>query len=191
MTGYKADGVEVYQNGAHTAIKWYHKTVNPTQLFGRVDGVPFVADPYINNKGFVPMFIRKKCVNPNGTVSVKWMFEHPIKFVNAVKAAFVAHSIQLYSWKCHVDAITASKITEENKRVERVEKREMRQMQRNADTAGHKPSKHTKAFRGKKYASLDESYVELSRFTYGDEIDFGSKVRQMNASLASYMDGVH
>lgn len=190
MTGYKADGAEVYQNGAHTAITWYHKTVKPTQLFGRVNGVPFIADPFINNKGFVPMFIRKKCENN----SVKWVFEHPAEIVDAIKRAFVEHKIQLYSWKAHVDGLVASKIAEDSKaeqRKKRVEAREMRSMQSNKKFAGHKPSKHTKSFRGPRYVALSTEYVDISRQNYGEEIDFGNKVRPMTASVASYMDGVH
>ncbi|MFQ9889011.1 MAG: hypothetical protein ACLRWM_00125 [Streptococcus sp.] len=103
LIGYKADGAEVYQNGQNgAAITWYHRDVLPGQLFGRVNGVPFVADPFINNKGFVPMFVRKKCANKNGTTSVKWVFEHPTEFVNAIKkrlwltkSGFIAGSVML------------------------------------------------------------------------------------------------
>ena len=195
MIGYKADGAEVYQNGANgTNITWYHKAVKPTQLFGRVNGVPFVADPFINNKGFVPMFVRKKCVNPNGTMSVKWLFEHPTEIVDVIKKAFVEHKIQLYSWKAHVDGLVASKMAEDAKaeqRQRRVEACEMRSMQSNREFAGHKPNKHTKAFRGPRHVALSAEYVDISRQNYGEEIDFGNKVRPMTASVASYMDGVH
>lgn len=199
LIGYKADGAEVYQNGQNGAtITWYHRDVLPGQLFGRVNGVPFVADPFINNKGFVPMFVRKKCANKNGTTSVKWVFEHPTEFVNAIKKAFMAHKIRLYSWKCHVDGLAASKIAAESEteqrqkiRQERAKDRELRSIQANKEVAGHKPSKHTKAFRGKNNASLPSEYVGLSRQNYGERIDFGNIVRPMNASLASYMDGVH
>lgn len=199
MIGYKADGAEVYQNGQNgDTITWYHKDVLPGQLFGRVNGIPFIADPFINNKGFVPMFIRNKCTNKNGTTSVKWVFEHPAEFVNAIKKAFMAHKIRLYSWKCHVDGLAASKIAAESEteqrhkiRKKRAENRELRSMQANKEVAGHKPSKHTKAFRGKNNACLSAEYVDLSRQNYGESIDFGNTVLPMNASLASYMDGVH
>lgn len=150
MIGYKAVGAEVYQNGANgTAITWYHKTVKPTQLFGRVNGVPFIADPYINSKDFVPMFIRKKCVNKDGSESTKWVFEHPIEIVDAIKKAFVEHKIQLYSWKAHVDWLIASKMLEESeaeKRVKHIEKCEMHSAYTNREAAERKPSKHIRKF---------------------------------------------
>lgn len=199
MIGYKSDGAEVYQNGQNgDTITWYHKDVLPNQLFGRVNGVPFVADSFINNKSFVPMFVRKKCTNKNGTTSVKWVFEHPAEFVNAIKKAFMLHKIRLYSWKCHVDGLTAFKIAAESEteqrqkiRQERAKNRELRSMQANKEVAGHKPSKHTKAFRGRKDASLPSEYIDISRQNYGESIDFGGKIREMNAELASYMDGIH
>lgn len=194
MTGYKDKTGEVYQNGSHVAIKWYHRDVLPGQLFGRVNGMPFVADPFINGNGFVPMFVRRKCVNQNGTESVKWVFEHPEATVNAIKNAFMCKKIRLYSWKYHIDAITASKISAEREaecRQRRIEASEMRSMQSNKEAAGHKPQRRTKAFRGRKNASLSAEYVDLSRQNYGEAIDFGNTVRPMSASLASYMDGIH
>ena len=183
MNGYREPTGEVYQNTSQNSFTWYHKEVKPYQIFGRCDGIPFIASPYIAPKtGFIPMFVRNS--------EKKWMFEHPGKFVNLICNAFRSKQITLYNWTKTVNARAVAYLEAEQKRTKAEEKKVIRQSAENRDTAVHKPAKHTNAFRGKD-PTVSYEYVDVSRKHYGTEIDFGGYFKPMNAMTASYMDGVH
>ena len=191
MNGFKNRSGEVYQNESRSSISWYHHEVKEGQIFGRYKGTPFVTDPYINEKGFMPVYIRTVQVYPNGYKNVKWVFEHPADIVNLVCSAHKAGKVRLFDWKSHVDGLALvhciNKI--ENQKKIREERSDLDRAARNDSVSGRKVSHRTKAFR--KNVGANDEYINASRQLYGDSVEINGKNRIMTAGIASYMDGVY
>lgn len=187
MNGYKNRMGEVYQNNTNTIMVWYHRQVEPGQIFGRVNGTPFITDPFISNKGFMPMMIRTVSLYQNGNKHVKWVFEHPENAVRLIVMAFKARKVRLFNWESHVNGLTAIHCVKPEP-AELSEKRDLRMAAKNSGVGG-KVSHRTKAFRSKEY--FDAEYVKASKTLYGKSVEIGGKHRKMTGSVASYIDGAY
>jgi hypothetical protein len=116
------------------------------------------------------------------------MLEYAIS--QSVKSLANDGKITLTHWNHKAEQRAEMRIVErKNKRKsERKEWQEIRSAQKNRDSAGHKPSKHTKAMRAKPNFYTAE-YNDLSKRIYGESIDMNGTVRRCRNRTAEYMDG--
>lgn len=174
----------VKQNLWGSSIDFGKLIVPNGHIYGTINGFDFIAEPKICREYHK---IHKVKVFKNNRVCGL-----PKKdVVNAIVSAIMQNNtLKLSEWDYAADwekAVKADTIAREH--AAQVRDRQMIQSAHaNRASAGHKPSKHTKAFRPNDNFFTAE-YNDASVRIYGKSIDINGRVRKCTGKTAEFLDG--
>lgn len=174
----------VKQNFWGSSIDFDKLLVPNGYIYGTINGFNFIAEPKISRKYHK---IHKVKVYKNNHVCGL-----PKKdVINAIISAIMQDStLKLSEWDYATDWEKAVKAdTTAREHTAQVRERQMiRSAHANRASAGHKPSKHTKAFRSNDNYFTAE-YNKASVRIYGKSVDINGKVRRCTGKTAEFLDG--
>lgn len=173
----------VFQNLSGYSLGWNFTLVPNGCVYGTINGFDFIAEP------------RMCCEYRKIPVQVYqngYVVRHPEKRVigSIVSAIMQNSTLKLSKWDYAVDwekAVKADTIAREH--TEQVRECKMiRSAHANRTSAGHRPSKHTKAFRSNDNFFTAE-YNDASIRIYGKSVDINGRVHKCTGKTAEFLDG--
>lgn len=171
---------KIQQNNSGYPISWKSFIVPANYVYGAINGFDFVAVPIADRK-FYKVPIVEVCKKTHKISKAKK--DYPVISSAIINAILDCQTVKLLAWDYMADFKKAIKADAEVR-----DHKAIASAHANRVSAGHKPSKHTKAFRHNDNYFTAE-YNDASVRMYGQSVDINGRVRRCTGKTAEFLDG--